>query len=140
MRHSAVWLAMRDFSMQIFPDWSYSNPEPIHPDADSCFEPPPDGDAPESLPPPDRAVKKNPDNGTDSDFYKQNIVPVRTQLAKMYVEKQSCALDIYCIFRTVQLIVQIVLLKKKDFALTKYEEEAQEQATYTCEKNEKVEA
>ncbi len=77
---------------------------------------------------------------TDSDFYKQNIVPVRTQLAKMYVEKQSCVLDIYCIFRTVQLIVQIVLLKKKNFPLTKYEEEAQEQAAYICKRNEEVEA
>lgn len=62
----------------------------------------------------------------DIDTYRQKIVPVRNRLARMYVEKQSVGLDIYCIFRTVLLIVQIMVLKKKSFVYTRYEKQAEE--------------
>lgn len=62
----------------------------------------------------------------DIEEYRTQVVPVRTELSRMYVEKQSLALDLYCIFRTVQLIVQIMLLKKRDYPYTKYEQEARE--------------
>ena len=61
---------------------------------------------------------------SDIDKYRSEIVPIRDDLAKMYVEKQSLKMDIYCIFRTVQLMFEIVILKKKDFSYTKYENEA----------------
>lgn len=61
---------------------------------------------------------------TDAEYYKNNIIPVRTELARIYVEKKSVGLDIYCITRTIQLIFQIVVMKRKEFALTKYELEA----------------
>ena len=44
--------------------------------------------------------------------------------AKLYIERKSLSLDMQCIFRTVQLIFQIVVLKKKKFELTEYEKEA----------------
>lgn len=57
----------------------------------------------------------------DNDTYAKTVLPVRSELARLYVEKKSIGLDIYCIFRTIKLIFQIIVLKKKDFALTKYE-------------------
>ena len=57
--------------------------------------------------------------------YREKVIPVRTELAKMYVERQSAGVDIYCILRTVKLIFQIVILSKKEFPLTKYESEAE---------------
>lgn len=63
---------------------------------------------------------------TDAEYYKDNIIPVRTELARMYVEKRSIGLDAYCICRTVILIFQIVVLKKDKFDLTKLEKIAQE--------------
>lgn len=61
---------------------------------------------------------------TDTEYYKNYIIPVRTELAKMYVEKRSVSLDAHCIARTIILIVQIVVLGKRHFRLTKYEEQA----------------
>lgn len=58
----------------------------------------------------------------DIEKYREEIVPVRNDLAKMYVEKQSVGLDLYCIFRTVRLIFEIMILKKKEFPHTKYEQ------------------
>ena len=58
--------------------------------------------------------------------YAQKILPVRTELAKMYVDQRSIKLDLYCIFRTVQLIFQIAIQKKRDFPYTKYEKQAAE--------------
>lgn len=60
----------------------------------------------------------------DAEYYKENIIPVRTELARIYVEKRSVVLDLYCVFRTIQLIFQIVILKEKEFSLTKYEKTA----------------
>lgn len=57
--------------------------------------------------------------------YKEKIIPVRTELAKMYVDKQSIGVDIYCILRAVKLIFQIIVQNKKDFPYTKYEAEAE---------------
>lgn len=65
---------------------------------------------------------------TDAEVYKNTVQPVRTELAKLYIERKSLSLDMHCIFRTVVLILQIVLLKKKNFELTEYEEEAQKRA------------
>ena len=61
----------------------------------------------------------------DIEHYRKKIVPVRNELAKMYVEKGSVGVDLYCIWRTVYLIFQIMILKKKDFQYTKYESEAE---------------
>ena len=61
----------------------------------------------------------------DSDEYYQRIAPVRDNLASMYVENQSIGLDIYCILRTIKLMFQIVVQKKRKFRLTKYETDAE---------------
>lgn len=58
----------------------------------------------------------------DNDTYARTVLPVRSELAKVYVEKKSVGLDLYCIFRTIKLIFQIIVLEKKDFELTKYEQ------------------
>lgn len=60
--------------------------------------------------------------------YRQKILPVRTELARMYVEKQSVGLDLYCIFRTVRLMFLIFILKRKTFPYTGYEAEAEKRA------------
>ena len=60
----------------------------------------------------------------DNDTYAKTVLPVRSELAKLYVEKKSVGLDLYCIFRTIKLIFQIIVLKKRNFELTKYEDEA----------------
>lgn len=60
----------------------------------------------------------------DNNEYINKIIPVRIELAKMYVDKRSIAVDVYCILRTVRLIFEIMILKKQEFAYTKYEEEA----------------
>jgi len=57
----------------------------------------------------------------DEAEYASKILPVRTELARMYVEKKNVKLDIYCILRTIQLMFDIVVLKKKSFPYTKYE-------------------
>ncbi len=60
----------------------------------------------------------------DEKEYAEKVLPVRTELAKMYVDNMSISLDIYCIIRTLQLILQINLQKKRDFSLNKYELDA----------------
>ena len=65
--------------------------------------------------------------------YKEKVIPVRTELAKMYVDKQSIGIDIYCILRTVKLIFRIVVQNKKDFPYTKYEIEAEKNVFGTAE-------
>ena len=60
----------------------------------------------------------------DNETYAESVLPVRTELAKIYVEKKSVRLDLHCIMRTIKLMFQIVVLKKKDFELTRYEKEA----------------
>lgn len=60
----------------------------------------------------------------DNEEFDCKIAPLRDYLASMYVEKQGIYLDLYCIFRTVQLIFQIVVLKKRQFTYSKYEQDA----------------
>ena len=61
---------------------------------------------------------------TDNTEYKQKILPVRTELAAMYVDKRSIKLDFYCICRTVELMWKIAVKKQKEFPLTGYEKRA----------------
>lgn len=61
---------------------------------------------------------------SDNEEYKEKIVPVRNELARMYVSHRNIFLDMYCIGRTAKLIVQIVISKKKDFPYTWYEKQA----------------
>lgn len=61
---------------------------------------------------------------TEEEF-REKVLPVRTELARLYVERRSVGLDLYCLFRTPHLIFQIAVLKKKEFSYTKYETEAQ---------------
>ena len=67
----------------------------------------------------------------DNKTYTETVLPVRTELAKVYVEKKGIRLDIYCILRTIRLIFQIAILNKRDFELTKYEKEAYEKTLGT---------
>jgi len=62
----------------------------------------------------------------DNETYAETVLPIRSELAKIYVEKRNVGLDIHCIFRTIKLMFQIVIFKKKDFNLTKYETAAVE--------------
>ena len=57
--------------------------------------------------------------------FQKKVLPIITELAKMYVDKKNFGLDIYCILRTFQLMFQIVVQKKKDIPLTRYETEAE---------------
>lgn len=56
--------------------------------------------------------------------YVREVVPVRNCLASMYVEKRTIGLDLYCIYRTILLMIEVVVLKKKNFSYTHYEQEA----------------
>ena len=62
---------------------------------------------------------------SSNEEFREKILPVRNELAKMYVEKQNIVLDIYCILRTLKLMYQIKKKKKREFPLTKYEAEAE---------------
>ena len=62
----------------------------------------------------------------DEKEYARTVLPIRTELARMYVEKQSIGLDAYCIFRTIQLMFEIVVLKKREFEYTGFEKQAKE--------------
>ena len=61
----------------------------------------------------------------DNEEFAKKVAPVRDFLASMYVHRQSIGLDVYCIFRTLQLMFQITVLKQKEFPYTKYEAEAE---------------
>lgn len=60
----------------------------------------------------------------DNEEFDRKVAPMRDYLANLYVERRSVGLDLYCIFRTVQLIFEIAVLKKREFPYTKYEAEA----------------
>lgn len=64
----------------------------------------------------------------DNDQYIREVVPVRDCLASMYVNKKSISLDVYCILRTLRLMVEIAVLKKRVFPYTHYEQEARRTA------------
>ena len=74
---------------------------------------------------------------SDNVEFKEKVLPIRNELAKMYVDKQNIKLDIFCIFRTLQLIFQIVIQKKKKYPYTKYEAEAERKVFSKMEKNER---
>ena len=61
----------------------------------------------------------------DNEEFDRKVAPVRDCLASMYVDRRSVRLDIYCIWRTLQLMFQIAMQKKREFPLTKYEAEAE---------------
>ena len=61
----------------------------------------------------------------DNDEFIRTIVPVRDCLASMYVDRRSIGLDLYCIFRTLRLMFEIAVLKKRSIPYTSYEKEAQ---------------
>ena len=60
----------------------------------------------------------------DNEEFDRTIAPVRDKLASMYVDRMSVKTDVYCILRTVKLMFDIAVRKKKDIPYTKYEEEA----------------
>lgn len=70
----------------------------------------------------------------DNDTYSENVLPVRTELAKLYVEKAGYLVDIHCIIRTVVLIWQIVVKKQKTFPYTRYEKAAADRVNRRREK------
>ena len=57
--------------------------------------------------------------------FREKILPVRNELAKMYIEKKSIWLDAWCILRTIELMFKIAVLKEREFPYTKYEAEAE---------------
>ncbi len=60
----------------------------------------------------------------DNQEYQEKVLPVRSELARLYVERRSIGLDLYCMLRTVVLIFQIMVLKKRNFPYTAWEREA----------------
>lgn len=61
----------------------------------------------------------------DNEEFDRRIAPMRDRLAHIYVARRNVGLDLYCIVRTIWLIIQITVLKKREFPLTKYEAEAE---------------
>ena len=61
----------------------------------------------------------------DNEEFDRKVAPVRDCLASMYVDRRSISLDMYCILRTLKLMFQIAIQKKREFPLTKYEAEAE---------------
>ena len=60
----------------------------------------------------------------DPVVYSKTVLPIRTELAKIYVAKQNVWMDLYCIIRTVLLMLLIVLFRKTSFRYTAYEKYA----------------
>lgn len=61
---------------------------------------------------------------TDEKKYTEEVIPVRTELAKMYVEKKGIGTDIYIILRTIGMIFDIVIRRKTSFRYDTTETEA----------------
>ena len=61
---------------------------------------------------------------SENEEFMAKIMPVRRELARMYVERMNAGLDLYCMARTVRLIFEVVVLKKREFPYTGYEAEA----------------
>lgn len=61
---------------------------------------------------------------TDEKQYASEVVPVKVELAMMYVDKQSIATDVSIIVRTVKTIFEILVLRKTAFKYTRVEQEA----------------
>lgn len=60
----------------------------------------------------------------DDEKYATEIIPVRTELAKMYVDKQSVGTDATIIGRTVKMIFAIVVRRQTEFGYNKEEQAA----------------
>ena len=67
----------------------------------------------------------------DEQEYRQNVLPVRTELARLYVARKGVGLDVYCILRTVGVMFAIVVLKKTRFVYTAWEKQASMALTQT---------
>ena len=61
----------------------------------------------------------------DNEEFDKKVAPIRDCLASMYVQRRNIRLDVYCILRTLSLMFQVVVLKKREFPYTKYEAEAE---------------
>lgn len=62
----------------------------------------------------------------DNTEYKAKVLPVRTELAKLYTENRNAGMDVGIIFRTISLMYQIAIQKKREFPLTTWEQRATE--------------
>ena len=60
---------------------------------------------------------------TDEKKYAEEVLPVRTELARVYVDNQNIRADIYIILRTIGLIFDIVVRRKTEFRYDKTEQE-----------------
>ena len=60
----------------------------------------------------------------DEAEYARDVLPVRTELARMYIDRQGIGTDIVIILRTVKMIWDIVVRKKTKFPLIPIEQEA----------------
>ena len=61
---------------------------------------------------------------TDEKEYARSVLPVRTELARDYVEKNSIGTDARIILRTIGLIFEIVVMRKREFKYSKTEQMA----------------
>lgn len=59
---------------------------------------------------------------SNNEEYIEKVLPVRLELASVYVEKRSITLDMKIIARTVYLIFTVAIRGKKNFAYTEYEQ------------------
>lgn len=59
---------------------------------------------------------------SDNEEYIEKVLPVKLELARLYVEKRSIILDMKIIARTVYLIFAVAIRGKKNFAYTEYEQ------------------
>ncbi|MBR1792791.1 MAG: sugar transferase [Bacteroidales bacterium] len=72
----------------------------------------------------------------DEEEFARTVVPVRDCLAALYVERCNVGVDLYCIGRTLRLMVEIALLHRREFCYTKYEEEARKRVACQAESTE----
>lgn len=63
---------------------------------------------------------------TDEKKYASEVIPVRTELARLYVDRKSVGTDVYIILRTVGMIFDIIVRGKTEFQYDKAEQEAME--------------
>ena len=63
---------------------------------------------------------------TNEEKYAAEVIPVRTELARMYVDKKGIKTDVYIILRTIGMIFDIIVRRKTEFRYDKAEQEALE--------------
>jgi len=59
---------------------------------------------------------------SDNEEYIEKVLPIKLELARLYVEKRSITLDMKIIARTVYLIFTVAIRGRKDFTYTEYEQ------------------